>query len=136
MIRIAFSIPNKFLLIVQFFKNALGFLIFFFGMQKLSIQLWVKKLRFQTAPLAHIIVVYFDPEKIKDPYSISLEIEKTIGAPFEKLHGFPPIVFMIPEGLAIETGFFDDFVRCLNARQRKEFKNALYRVRDIELVSV
>lgn len=105
-------------------------------MQKLSLHLWVKKLRIKAAPLAHIIVVYFDPEKIKDPYSISLEIEKAIRGPFEKLHGFPPIILMIPEGLPIETGFIDDFVRCLNARQRKEFKNALYRVRDLELVSI
>jgi len=83
-----------------------------------------------------MIVVYFDPERIKDPYTISLEIEKAIRDPFEKLHGFPPIIIMAPEGMPFETGFIKDFVRCLNPKQRKEFKNELYKIRDLELVSI
>ncbi|WP_244243473.1 hypothetical protein [Leptospira andrefontaineae] len=137
MIQIALvSIRNFFVCISQFFKNGWGLFLFLLGMQRLSLQLWIKKLKFQTAPLAHIFVVYFDPEKIKDPYSISLEIEKAIRVPFEQLHGFPPIVILLPEGMPIETGFFDDFVRCLNSKQRIGFKNALYKVRDLELVSI
>ncbi|EIE01451.1 hypothetical protein [Leptospira licerasiae] len=129
------SIRNFLTKAVLFIKHLSGFVVFLIQMQRLSYRLWIGKLKFQTAPLAHIIAVYFDPEKIKDPYTLSIEIERSIREPFERIHGFPPIVIFIPEGLSIETGFFEDFVRSLNPKQRNEFKNALYRAKDIEIVS-
>ncbi|WP_241686939.1 hypothetical protein [Leptospira stimsonii] len=115
--------------IIQIMKLHLVLLKYLFGMLSLAWFTWKNKVKFRTEPVGQIIILHYNSETHKSEDFVS-KLERKVAIPFKTLHGYIPVILILPFGATIQAGSWDGFVKSLDRDQRKENQEALYKYRD------
>jgi hypothetical protein len=116
---------NKFHSIKKFFK-------FHFNYLKLGLSIYKNKAVWKTheARVNQVVTVMFDPEKVENPDKVAIQLKNEFSDAYSALHGYPPIVLIVPNGFRFQFLEATDFVSCLPPKAKSQLKTALYRGRD------
>ncbi|WP_078129779.1 hypothetical protein [Leptospira alexanderi] len=99
------------------------------GMLSLAWFTWWNKVKFRTEPVGQIIVLHYNSETHK-PEDFVSNLERKVAIPFKTLHGYIPVILILPFGATIQAGSWNGFVRSLDRDQRRENQEALYKYRE------
>ncbi len=115
--------------LLQILRLHLVFLKYLYGMLSLAWFTWKNKVKFRTEPVGQIIVLHYNAETHNSEDFVS-KLERKVAIPFKTLHGYIPVILILPFGATIQAGSWDGFVKSLNRDQRRENQEALYRFRE------
>ncbi|WP_232380749.1 hypothetical protein [Leptospira ainlahdjerensis] len=115
--------------LLQTTKLHLVLVKYLYGMLSLAWFTWKNKVKFRTEPVGQIIVLHYNAETHKSEDFVS-KLERKVAIPFKTLHGYIPVILILPFGATIQAGSWDGFVKSLDRDQRRENQEALYRLRE------
>ncbi|WP_243394840.1 hypothetical protein [Leptospira adleri] len=115
--------------LIQIIKLHLVLFKYLLGMLSLAWFTWKNKVKFRTEPVGQIIVLHYNSETHK-PEDFVSKLERNVAIPFKTLHGYIPVILILPFGATIQAGSWDGFVKSLDRDQRRENQEALYKYRE------
>jgi hypothetical protein len=107
-------------------KMFFQYLIYLYQMLKMSSALWKTNSTIQKKEVLPVLIVHFNPA-ISSPEEIVGQLDEAVSKPYKKLHGYPPVVLVMPIGMTFSALSFDSFVDVLGKEQLREFKKAIYK---------
>lgn len=122
--------------LVNYFKNSFQFFkgTFYFWVNFLSIgkEVFKGRIKFQNRKIVPdmVVVVYFNPVLINDPENYLYKIKKSFVDAYMNLHGYEPIVIMLPLGYSFNAMDMVDFVSILPVEVKNKMTSALYREKE------
>ena len=118
--------------LVNYFKNSYVFLkgSFLFWKNFISIgkEVFKGRIKFQNRKILPemVVIVYFNPVLISDPENYLFQIKKAFVDAYKNLHGYEPIVLMMPLGYSFNSMDMVEFVSILPTEVRNKMTMALY----------
>ncbi|EMJ59880.1 MULTISPECIES: hypothetical protein [Leptospira] len=103
------------------------------GMLSLAWFTWWNKVKFRTEPVGQIIVLHYNADTHK-PEDFVSNLERKVAIPFKTLHGYIPVILILPFGATIQAGSWNGFVKSLDRDQRRENQEALYKYRENSII--
>ncbi|NBU99232.1 MAG: hypothetical protein EBS19_13655 [Spirochaetia bacterium] len=110
------------------------FLRFQYNYLKLGLSIYRDKAVWKTHESRpnQVVTVMFDAEKVANPDKIAIELKNEFSDAYSAIHGYPPIVLVVPNGFRFQFLEATDFVSCLPPKAKSQLKTALYMDRDRE----
>jgi hypothetical protein len=121
------------------FMNKIGnfkrFMIFMYYYMKMGFIIFKNNLEWKTHNSSQnlVVTVTFDPLKIKTPESLMSDIRNQFSDAYSSIHGYAPIILVVPTGYRFQFLEASEFVDCLPPIAKKNLKTALYQLRENEI---
>jgi len=111
------------------------FMLFMYYYMKMGISIFKNNLEWKNHITSQnlVVTITFDPEKVRNPESLMSEIREQFSDAYSSIHGYAPIIIVVPIGYRFQFLEASDFVDCLPSIARKNLKTALYQTRENDL---